>query len=141
MVKISGDWSKYVQCDDKTDCQDMYRNTAQCLPEFNACAPLKCFDDTDCLNVPLPKMEHDYRELFGGSCNKEFNCEYQSCGFFFFKENRRLCEYIKGVLNKNVSSTPFPGSDFLHLDNNSSEVINSCLALLAYGFGIYLFFS
>ena len=26
MVKISGDWSKYVQCDDKTDCQDMYGN-------------------------------------------------------------------------------------------------------------------
>ena len=136
MVKISGDWSKYVQCDDKTDCQDMYGNTAQCLPELNACAPLKCFDDTDCLNVPLPKMEHDYRELFGGSCNKEYNCEY--------------VKGVVGILNRNVSYGPglsqssfryFPGSDFYHLNNNSSKVINSCLALLAYGVGIYLFFS
>ena len=124
MVKISGDWSKYVQCDDKTDCQDMYGNTIQCLPEFNACAPLKCFDDTDCLNVPLPKMEHDYRELFGGSCNMEYNCEYVKWK----------------ILSRNVSFN-FPGSDFLHLDNNSSDVINSCLALLAYGFVVYLFCS
>ena len=124
MVKISGDWSKYVQCDDETDCQDMYGNTIQCLPEFNACAPLKCFDDTDCLNVPLPKMEHDYRELFGGSCNMEYNCEYVKWK----------------ILSRNVSFN-FPGSDFLHLENNRSEVINSCLALLAYGFVVYLFCS
>lgn len=96
----------------------------QCLPEFNACAPLKCVDDTDCLSVALPRMEHDFRELFGGSCNKEFNCEYST-----------------RVLNINVSSGPFPGSDFPHLDNNSSGVINSCLVLLAYGFVVYLFFS
>ena len=86
---ITGDWSEYVKCDNQADCQEIYGNTAstQCLPPklFGVCAPLKCFDNTDCSNVPIPSLDECWHhELFGG-CNIEKYCKYYAIN------SKKLC--------------------------------------------------
>ena len=78
--RACGDWSETIYCEDPEACQEIFCNTTstQCISKdsHKFCAPLKCFGNDDCPNIPIPGWKCWITEVIG-KCNIEkFECTY-----------------------------------------------------------------